>query len=89
MALLLTAFKDLATAPHPHSRLACAVALPAVLTHATSRRWPRSCALSSVAHVSLAAPCFSSLIPQGSFMADVCFSGLLFGGTWLCDAESH
>ena len=38
MALLLTAFKDLTSALHPHCRLACAEALPAVLKHATSRR---------------------------------------------------
>ena len=63
MALLLTAFKDLAAALHPHCRLACAEALPAVLTHATSRRCPRSCTLSSFTHVSIAALCCSSSSP--------------------------
>ena len=38
MALLLTAFKDLAANLHPRCRLQCAEALPAVLSHATSRR---------------------------------------------------
>lgn len=72
MALLLTAFKDLAAALHPRCRLACAEALPAVLAHATSRRWPRSCTLSSIAHVSLAALCCSSSSPaENSWQAHV------------------
>ena len=38
MALLLTAFKDLAANLHPYCRLQCTEALPTVLRHATSRR---------------------------------------------------